>query len=267
MSTTVSLIITTYNWPKALLKTLKSVAFQTRVPDEIIIADDGSGKETLAVITSFQYQHPELQVIHSWQEDAGYRLSRSRNLAMAKANCDYIIFVDGDMILDKHFVADHLDVAREGQFVAGRRVRLTESYSQQLLYTDEYPSLFKGGFEKHRLDALRCKFLSRVRSTVSSETGGIHGCNMAFFRADALAVNGFNESFVGWGAEDKEFAARLFNIGCIKLKLKNWAIGYHVFHKELSRELEPINRQIFDFTLANNLKRCKTGVSQFVQSI
>lgn len=264
MNKTVSLIITTYNWPLALSKVLQSAAFQTRVPDEIIIADDGSGAATGSVITSFMEQHPELKVIHSWQEDNGYRLSRSRNLAMAKSSCDYIIFVDGDMILDRHFVSDHMAVAEKGQLVAGRRVQLTQAYSQKLLHSKEFPSLLWGSFDRYRLEGIRNRLVSKMRSSVTRTTNGIHGCNMAFFKEDAYAVNGFNESFKGWGPEDVEFAVRLFNIGCVKLKLKNWAIGYHLYHKELPRDQVSINRMMFDFTLANGLKRCQYGVNQYV---
>ena len=49
----VSLIITTYNWPEALFLVLKSVKNQFRMPDEIIVADDGSNKETTSLIKKF----------------------------------------------------------------------------------------------------------------------------------------------------------------------------------------------------------------------
>ena len=45
-----TLIITTYEWPAALELTLKSVARQSVVPDEVIVADDGSGPETARVV-------------------------------------------------------------------------------------------------------------------------------------------------------------------------------------------------------------------------
>ncbi|MDC1448009.1 glycosyltransferase, partial [Candidatus Thioglobus sp.] len=46
----VSLIITTYNRPDALLLVLQSVERQTTIPLNIIIADDGSNNETLEII-------------------------------------------------------------------------------------------------------------------------------------------------------------------------------------------------------------------------
>ena len=47
---TCTLIIATYNWHQALELVLISVSKQTVLPDEIIIADDGSTKETYDVI-------------------------------------------------------------------------------------------------------------------------------------------------------------------------------------------------------------------------
>ena len=50
----VSLIITTYNRPEALSLIFKSIETQTIYPDEIIIADDGSGNTTKECIDVFQ---------------------------------------------------------------------------------------------------------------------------------------------------------------------------------------------------------------------
>lgn len=41
-----TLLITTYNWPKALELVLYSVLHQHVKPDEVVIADDGSTEET-----------------------------------------------------------------------------------------------------------------------------------------------------------------------------------------------------------------------------
>ena len=83
----VSLIITTYNWPEALFLVLKSVKNQFKMPDEIIVADDGSNKETANVIKKFSKDF-NLEIIHSWQEDKGFRAAMSRNKAIAKAQGD-----------------------------------------------------------------------------------------------------------------------------------------------------------------------------------
>ena len=50
----VSLIIATYNWPESLILALRSIEKQTIVPEEVIIADDGSTAETKEIIDKFQ---------------------------------------------------------------------------------------------------------------------------------------------------------------------------------------------------------------------
>ena len=110
----VSLIITTYNWPEALFLVLKSVKNQIRMPDEVIVADDGSTKETARLIKKFSKEF-KLEIIHSWQKDEGFRAAMSRNKAIAKAKGDYIIMIDGDMILHPNFINDHICFAKIGR--------------------------------------------------------------------------------------------------------------------------------------------------------
>src|SRR5687767_9054063 len=101
-----SLIITTYNWKEALDLTLRSVARQVEMPDEVLVADDGSRPDTGELIRAWAQRLP-VPVRHIWQEDLGFRLARSRNRAIAAATGEYIVIVDGDMALHSHFIADH----------------------------------------------------------------------------------------------------------------------------------------------------------------
>src|SRR4029453_8718614 len=125
------LIVTTYNWPEALHLTLASVARQTRRPDEKIGADAGSGPATRAVID--QWRAAGLPLQHVWQEDEGFRLARSRNRAIAAARAEYILLVDGDMVLHPQFVADHVRCARPDCFIQGARPQLSAATTAQLL--------------------------------------------------------------------------------------------------------------------------------------
>ena len=127
----VSLIITTYNRPDALFIVLDSVKRQTRLPDEIIIADDGSDEFTKNCISEFNNNSP-LKVIHSWQEDRGFRAAKSRNKAIAKSSYEYIILVDGDVILHEKFIEDHLNHAEESFFVQGSRALLNETQTKKI---------------------------------------------------------------------------------------------------------------------------------------
>ena len=64
----VSLIISTYNRPDALFRVLESIELQTQIPDEIIIADDGSDYKTKECVEKFN-RSSTLKLTHSWQQD------------------------------------------------------------------------------------------------------------------------------------------------------------------------------------------------------
>ena len=87
---TTSLLITTYNSPDLLDLCLRSVATLSEMPDEILIADDGSGEPTAEVVRHYAAMLP-VKVKHVWQEDEGFRAGASRNKAIAASECDYII--------------------------------------------------------------------------------------------------------------------------------------------------------------------------------
>ena len=129
-----TLLITTYNWPKALELVLYSVLHQHVMPDEVVIADDGSTEETKKLIDRYAEKMP-VPVIWVWQEDKGFRRTSILNKAIAKATGDYIIQVDGDVVLSSHFVEDHIEMAQKGCFVCGSRVLLTAQISNKLLDT------------------------------------------------------------------------------------------------------------------------------------
>jgi glycosyltransferase involved in cell wall biosynthesis len=128
----VSLIITTYNRHNALSLVFKSIDAQTKFPDEIIVADDGSNESTKQCIAKFQ-KSSSIRVIHSWQNDKGFRVAKSRNKALAKSSFEYIILIDGDMVLHNKFIEDHLNHAESGFFVQGSRVLLSKLKTEKVL--------------------------------------------------------------------------------------------------------------------------------------
>ena len=54
----VAVIVATYNKASYLAVTLRQLARQTTLPNEIIIADDGSGKDTQDGIKAFRVEFP-----------------------------------------------------------------------------------------------------------------------------------------------------------------------------------------------------------------
>lgn len=227
----VSLIITTYNRPNYLRCTLQSVLGQSVMPDEVIIADDGSEIATRELVEKFRPCFGK-GLKYVWQPDEGFRLSRIRNKGIEAAESDYIIFIDGDVILHKDFVKEHIDNSCEGCFVSGLRAYINESETRRLIgggkavrYAWYCWSL------SHKLHAYHNRWLTKIflrhhKDSVSQ----LMGSNIGFWKRDALRINGFDERFVSWGAEDRDFAARLLKIGVKRRYMIFSGIQYHLNH-------------------------------------
>lgn len=260
-SISVALLISTYNWPQALDLVLASVARQTRMPDEVIIADDGSGEETKQLIEKYKTQY-NLPVKHIWHEDLGFRKSLILNKSVKSITSDYIIEIDGDIIIHPKFIADHLKAAGKGYFVQGSRTMLTEEKSAEILQTKAIDfSIFSSGLYS-RFNALRLPLITPVFILDPSNPFHIKGCNLAFWKKDYIAINGYYNSFTGWGGEDYEFGARLLHSGVKRKRLKMAALAYHIFHKINSRANTGPNDVIYRKTLAEKLTYATNGYKE-----
>ena len=256
---TTALIITTYNRPEALELVLLSVAQQTCLPSEIIIADDGSSDETKKLIEEIS-SRISVPILHAWQADMGFRAAMARNNALRMANSTYIIMIDGDMVLHPGFIQDHIDVSEEGTFVQGGRVLLSEKKTEEVLGLKSLAfSIFGKGIQ-NRKNALRSPLLSYFFSKVNQSIHGIKTCNLALFRKDVLAINGFDNTFVGWGREDSEFAVRLLNSGLKRKNIRFLAIAYHLYHQENPRKSLPENDKRLQQSIDAKSVWCKDGI-------
>ncbi len=259
----VSLIITTHNRPDALLLVLRSIELQTLIPNEVIIADDGSGDATKAIIHAFQ-KTSDLNIIHSWQKDSGFRVAKSRNKAIAKSTSDYIILIDGDMILHPEFIQDHLNNAELGCFIQGTRVLLTENVTSNALKDMSIHFSFFSKGSQNRKNTIHSNFLSKLFSKNKNYLRGIKTCNMAFFKQDCININGFNNDFEGWGREDSEFVVRLLNSGIHRKNLRFNAIQFHLWHNENTRASLQQNDILLQNAIDNNIKWCDKGIDRYL---
>lgn len=262
-----SLIITTYNRPDALTAVIHSAFTQTVLPKEIIIADDGSDQNTADAIAALQTESPT-PLIHSWHPDRGFRLAESRNRAIAQASADYIIMIDGDILLHPHFISDHLAIARKGRVIQGSRALLNPDATAQIL---QYPGSWhltptSSGLAK-RHAALRLPLLRNIIANQGCQKmKGIKGCNLGFFKSDAISINGFNNDFVGWGREDSEFFVRCFNHGFKRHNLKFGGIGYHLYHPENDRGGLPENDALLQAAITQHKTWCQNGLDQYLNN-
>jgi len=232
-ATRASLVVITYNWPDALGRVLDSVAQQSRLPDEVIVTDDGSADDTRALVARIGRDFPT-RIAHVWQDDTGFRAARARNRGIAASHGDYVILIDGDMILHRDFVSDHLDFALHGHSLQGSRLNASAAETKRLLDGGRarFSPLMPGPFPPHR--AIRWPWLARVKAR-SSSGGRIFSCNMSVWREDLLAVNGFDERFEGYGGEDQELAKRLRHAGIRRRQLKFEAWGSGIARSPVGR--------------------------------
>lgn len=263
-----SLIVLTYNWPAALRRVLESIAAQRTLPDEVIVADDGSTAETAELVAGFAAAFP-VPLRHVWQEDAGFRAARARNRGFVASRGDYIILIDGDMVLHRDFVADHLMLAELGYFLQGGRIKTTERETTRLLaggkplFAPWTPADFHVFDGIKRLYAFRQPALARWKAR-GRNGGRVMSCNMSFWREDLLRVNGFDERMEGYGAEDRELAARLGNAGVKRRQLKWAALALHLEHPSRAQpdvdDMSLPNNRLFRATVEQKIVRCELGM-------
>ncbi|MDR1611444.1 MAG: glycosyltransferase [Planctomycetota bacterium] len=252
------LVVTTYNQPEHLAAALRSAAAQSVAPSELVVADDGSGKETADVVAAAKKRG--LPIVHAWREHDGFRAGSMRNRAIRESKGDYIVFVDGDIVMHPEFLADHVAAARPGRFVQGTRAIIMPGLTETALAAERFwPAPHASGIG-NRKNLIRSRALSRWFSDEARGVDRVRTCNFAVWRADAVKVNGFDEDFVGWGSEDHEFAARLLNSGVRRYNLRFAGLCCHLHHDPNKNAMNPENKERLRRTVESGKTRCENGL-------
>jgi glycosyltransferase involved in cell wall biosynthesis len=232
----VSLIIACYNQAPYLEKIFISLLNQSFKDFEIVIADDGSGKELADVIKKYtdKFKNP---IQHVWHEDNGFRKTIIANEAVRKSNADYLIFIDGDCILHHKFIERHFVRRKTGQVLSGRRImfdqELTAKLTNDKVYNLEYESFkfwWKNCEPKDRNRGLYLPFIYKIVN-LSSKQYWTFGSNFSLHKQDFIEVNGYEENITGRGLEDINLSQRFKLKGYRIRKITNEALQYHLFHK------------------------------------
>ena len=216
-----SVVVSTYEWPDALDAVLRGFADQTDQEFELVVADDGSGAGTAEVVERWKISF-EGRLSHTWQEDAGFRLARVRNLGALAARGNYLVFADGDCIPRRGFIASIRRAAAPGWFLAGKRVHLGPALSRAVL--DKHIPVSRwsaASFMRRRRQVYAWADLTardrrrpwRPRLPDFVPHGNAYGFLMAMHKTDFEAVNGFDMRYVGWGEQDVDLAVRLRRLG------------------------------------------------------
>jgi glycosyltransferase involved in cell wall biosynthesis len=241
----VSLIVTAYQQPSILRLLLLSLAHQ-EFGDcwEVIVCDDGSDNQVLSCVRSFAEQSI-VNLRYVWHPDNGYRLSRSRNNGIRLSSGEILIFLDGDMIVKPDFIRSHVEAHLSGRS-RGRfrkhRPRLICG-SRGWVFTSEH------GFNdrlRENLDVFLAECECRVRYSesvsqqrmIQSTTPWMAcaGCNFSVQRSQHIW---FDEKFVGWGPEDREFAFRLSQKHGYEIRFEPATQAFHI-EENLMEQFSPM---------------------------
>ena len=268
MADLVSVIVATYNRPDALDAVLRSLARQSDTNFEVLIADDGSRPDTAAVVSKWQGRIGR-RLVHVWHPDDGFRLAEIRNRAIVAAAGTYCIFLDGDCLARGDFVAAHRALAERRCFVTGNRVLLSRELTQRVLsqglevegWTIAQWLAARLSRGINRLAPLLSLPLGPLRKIQAHAWRGARGANIAVWRSDLIAVDGFDSAFAGWGREDSDLFVRLIRAG-VRRKDGRYATGVlHLWHPEHDRARLPENEQRLAEVLAGNRIVASKGLS------
>ena len=268
MAGLISVIVTTYRREDALAAVLRTLSRQTDSDFEVVVADDGSGPATAALVEAWTARLGH-RLIHVWHEDRGFRAAEIRNRAIMASRGDYCIFLDGDCLVRPDFVAVHRHLAESGWFVTGNRVLLSPALTEAVLREGLAPE--RWGFAKwlaerrrggvNRLSALLHLPLGPLRRLRQRAWRGARSCNLAIWRSDLDRVDGYDADYSGWGKEDSDIIVRLLHAG-VRRKDGVFATGVlHLWHPEAARDALPANERKLADMLASDRIRARRGLS------
>lgn len=267
----ISVIISTYNSPEWLEKVLTGYACQNDTNFEIVIADDGSGNETRALIERFAQTSP-CPLRHVWHEDEGFRKWRIVNKAIEAAEGEYLILTDGDCIPRRDLVALHRARARPGRFLSGGYCRLPMVTSRAIAPADiengrafQFGWLRRNGFTASRqwLKVIAQPLgIDGLLNTISTAKVTFNGNNSSCWRADAICIGGFDER-IRYGGGDREFGYRLVNAGITPIVIRYSALCLHLDHARgyKDAEIRKANEAIISQTRLNGTTKTEFGLS------
>jgi glycosyltransferase involved in cell wall biosynthesis len=263
-------IISTYNQPDWLEKVLWGYAAQSRRDFEVLIADDGSGTATEAVIDGARGAFGS-RLKHIWQEDRGFRKCEILNKAIVAAESDYLIFSDGDCIPELHFVAKHVELAEPRRFLSGGVLWLPRPLSARITRNDiengrlmDARWLRTAGWAagRHRL-RLYSGAWSRMLDALTTTGATFNGHNASVWRESLFAVNGFDAE-MGYGGLDRALGERLQNLGLRGRQIRHRVRCFHLDHDRPYRRPEVVrhNREIRARIRNHGELRARLGIAE-----
>lgn len=248
---TTSVIISTYNSPHYLEMVLHGYNNQSYRSFEIVIADDGSTRETKELLERMRSEvfYP---IKHVWHKDHGFQKSQILNKTIVACSTPYIIMSDGDCIPRQDFVEQHFKYGEEGYFLSGGYFMLPMDISKTITKEDIYTQRcfkiswlkergLKSSFKNNKLSS--GPFNAFLLNAITPTNASWNGHNSSGWREDILAINGFDER-MQYGGQDRELGERLVNFGLKSKQIRYNAIVIHLDHTRGYKTKESLERNL-----------------------
>lgn len=266
----ISIIIPTFN--QNVIPTLLSIQGQN-IPKEdkakiqVIVINDGSNIDVANEVSKIKNKLDyEINVI-TFDENHG--LSNARNVGIALAKYDLLLFIDSDIILSKDYIYDiniRLQIIPNAIFVAMRKnieansdlileKNLLNGIEHSLDFDDsrvvtkskEYHIGWDKAFNNETINLLddsnyfkELSFGSKIGIYDLSTV--VTGHNIAINRSQIKKYPAFSKNFHGWGMEDAYFASSLISNGCFVIPVLCSCV-FHINHPPRCGSMEQKSKE------------------------
>lgn len=248
----ISVIVTLYNRLEYARNMIRSLLYQTKMIDELIFADDGSKDDVFNIISDLMEKCP-FSIKHVYQEDIGFRLSRSRNNGAKEAIGDFLIFLDQDVFLPEDFIEKLYNNKKKKRILSSRAILSLEeqkneiqtilNFSKNINYKEIYEKVITKDQDKKIRKFLNKDILYKwlYKFKLRSRGAKIVGLIFALYKEDYIAINGFDDKYKGWGEEDDDFGNRFFKYGGETYPVTYKYYPIHMFHPFASSKSQKLN--------------------------
>jgi glycosyltransferase involved in cell wall biosynthesis len=268
-----SVIVPTYNRPKALKLCLMSLAHQSVLPSEVLIADDGSGQETRDAVQDIKRELGRVfPITHIWQEDIGFRKPRILNETVRHTTGDYLVFIDGDCLAHRHFIKAHIERSDPAAILGGKRVEIGKNLTAELLEQGMVlnsltprlvlDTMIGGSRKVEESVQIKNRLFRKLMHRDKIVDKGIWGCNFSLYKNLFIDINGCDEDFRDGSFEDTDLGIRVLNQGKQVRSVRGLAIVFHLWHQSswsFESEIFQFNEKIARRRIENKEKVCKNG--------
>lgn len=234
----ITVIVPVYNRLEHLRALCQCLIRQEVQPDELIISDDGSSEKVIDYIGDLL---PEMKfkVKHIYQEDLGFRKARALNNAVRESEGEILIFCDQDLIFPENYIKNIRFELKDKKFLMSRPVSITEEEKDKVLKYlskgEAYEKILEIIPNKYQLyvnSTLKKDRLRRILNVLKLNKRGIRlvGMSYVMYKKDYIAINGYDEKYIGWGYEDDDFGNRLYVHGVRGKEYTKGPIQLHLYH-------------------------------------